>query len=261
VWNTDLQLAELVDPLSVDDHVGCTLDPVFGKLLRRRMVSMNAAASLFYKVSPLSSCGFAPTDSLYSPVPLTTTGLRGTRWQYGCDKAGLLPYDLFINGLCSAPARLLGMERILNTRESGANGLTVRKGALCDGRVLYPKCKNAVFPATDFMPQNVLRSDCPPKASLQLEHVYGYAGKDNAAPNIFFLQSGEGAKVPHALRYGSGVGASLRGCLSVAAWAGVHQWCTTPRRWGWCSVRSNGAPSSRRRSVPPPPPPRAKKKA
>jgi microtubule-associated protein-like 5 len=91
------------------------------------------------------------------------------RTQYGCDKDGLLRYDVFINGLCSAPARLLGMERILNTRDSGANGLTVGAARAkgddrnFDGRVLYPKCKNAVFPPMDFAPENVLRSDCPPK--------------------------------------------------------------------------------------------------
>ena len=30
-----------------------------------------------------------------------------------------------------------------------------------------------------------------PKAELELEHVYGYAGLENTAPNLYYLRSGE----------------------------------------------------------------------
>ncbi|KAK3283901.1 hypothetical protein CYMTET_8419, partial [Cymbomonas tetramitiformis] len=134
-------------------------DPVSGQMCRRRIISPNAAAAIFCK--------------------------------YGHSKEGLMPYDVFVKALVSAPARLLGMENILDNKEEGRNGLGTGDDPNFDGKILYPKCRKGVFPPIDFDERCVERSGCPPKATMRLEHVYGYAGLKHLANNIFFLYTGE----------------------------------------------------------------------
>ena len=46
-------------------------------------------------------------------------------------------------------------------------------------------------PPSEFDPSLVRRSACAPEAELELEHVYGYAGKENTSNNLFYLATGE----------------------------------------------------------------------
>ena len=102
-----------------------------------------------------------------------------------------MPYDVFINALLSAPSRLLGMEPIFDAAEAGKHGFDTGDDFTHDGKIIYPKCRSTVFPPSEFDPKNVVRSSKAPSATLELEHVYGYAGLENTAPNLFYLTSGE----------------------------------------------------------------------
>ena len=122
-----------------------------------------------------------------------------------------MPYDVFINALLSAPSRLLGMEPIFDAAEAGKHGFDTGDDFTHDGKIIYPKCRcvyififvwaisltscfvhrSTVFPPSEFDPKNVVRSSKAPSAELELEHVYGYAGLENTAPNLFYLTSGE----------------------------------------------------------------------
>ena len=104
---------------------------------------------------------------------------------------GYMPYDVFINALLSAPSRLLGMEPIFDAAEAGKHGFDAGDDFTHDGKIIYPKCRSTVFPPSEFDPKNVVRSSKAPSATLELEHVYGYAGLENTAPNLFYLTSGE----------------------------------------------------------------------
>lgn len=108
---------------------------------------------------------------------------------YGFDKQGLLPYVIFIRALCETPARLLGHEFIL---ENGKHGVTNEMDiSMCVGnaKIIYPKCKSGVFPPSGFDPQAARRSFFAPRAQLYLEHVFGYAGKDTHANNLFYTHN------------------------------------------------------------------------
>ena len=111
--------------------------------------------------------------------------------KYGCDREGFMPYEVFVNALLSAPSRLLGMEPIMDAKENDRHGYEDDDDFHFDGKIIYPKCRTTVFPPSEFDGENVARSRAPPEAELELEHAYGYAGVDNLAPNLFYLNTGE----------------------------------------------------------------------
>ncbi|KAG2428966.1 hypothetical protein HXX76_011210 [Chlamydomonas incerta] len=99
--------------------------------------------------------------------------------KHGFDKDGLMPYVVFINALCSTPARLLGHEVVLDKKSRGKNGLEDDLDiSLCLGnaKIKYRYCEQGVFPPGEFSAAMGRRSFHPPKAHMWLEHVYGYAG-------------------------------------------------------------------------------------
>ena len=56
-------------------------------------------------------------------------------------------------------------------------------------QVLYPKCEMGVFPPSGFDPRLADRSRVLPEAHMWLEHIYGYAGTDIQASNIFYTHN------------------------------------------------------------------------
>ncbi|MEW5318145.1 MAG: hypothetical protein WDW38_009391 [Sanguina aurantia] len=109
--------------------------------------------------------------------------------KYGFDKEGLLPYVVFVQSLCSTPARLLGHDLVLNKKAEGRNGLETEADiAFCvgDAKIEYRYCKSGVFPPSGFDPRVARRSMALPRAHMWLEHVYGYAGITNTANNLFY---------------------------------------------------------------------------
>ncbi|PNH12713.1 Lipoxygenase y domain-containing protein 1 [Tetrabaena socialis] len=104
--------------------------------------------------------------------------------RYGCDTQGLLPYDLFATKLLSSPARLLALEPEQKGPYKANRDTTFR------GKITYRYCRKPVFPPSDWDGSPALRSARKPKAGLQLEFVYGYAGVENTASNIFFTGDG-----------------------------------------------------------------------
>ena len=109
--------------------------------------------------------------------------------KHGYDRDGFMPYDVFIQSLLTSPSRLLGMEPLMDC--DSRHGYEADDDFHHDGKILYPKCRTTVFPPTEFDGRNVVRSGKAPDAELELDHVYGYAGLDNTAPNIFYLGTGE----------------------------------------------------------------------
>eukprot|EP00798_Chlamydomonas_sp_ICE-L_P017096 gene17096-23393_t len=108
---------------------------------------------------------------------------------FGFDKEGLMPYEAFSQALCAAPSRLLGEELVLDKKEESKHGLSdeadisyIEGGA----KVIYPKCEGGVFPPNGFDRRLAERSRLAPSAHMWLEHVYGYAGMDVKATNIFY---------------------------------------------------------------------------
>eukprot|EP01052_Picozoa_sp_SAG31_P054933 SAG31_NODE_14887_length_782_cov_0.916545_2_plen_135_part_01 len=62
--------------------------------------------------------------------------------------------------------------------------------------IRYRHCRSGVFAPTDwstpeYARQVVERSATKPEAYLKLEHVYGYSGLGNTAPNLFFAGTGD----------------------------------------------------------------------
>uniref|UniRef100_A0A7R9V2C3 EML-like first beta-propeller domain-containing protein n=1 Tax=Chlamydomonas euryale TaxID=1486919 RepID=A0A7R9V2C3_9CHLO len=117
--------------------------------------------------------------------------------KYGFDKDGLMPYRVFCQTLCAAPARLLGQELVIDKKEMGMHGLSDEQDvAYCMGgaKILYPKCETGVFPPSDFDHRMGDRSSMLPSAHMWLEHVYGYAGKDVTAGNLFFTHNTSDSK-------------------------------------------------------------------
>ncbi|KAG2450199.1 hypothetical protein HYH02_000301 [Chlamydomonas schloesseri] len=104
--------------------------------------------------------------------------------KYGCDSQGMLPYDMFATKLLSSPARLLALEPEQKGPYKAGRDASFR------GKIVYRYCRKPVFPPSDWDGLPALRSARKPKAGLKLEFVYGYAGVDNTATNIFFTGDG-----------------------------------------------------------------------
>ena len=124
-------------------------------------------------------------------VGVTPNSVAALFCKYGYDKDGFMPYEVFVNALLSSPSRLLGMEKLMDAKERDKHGYDDGDDFTHDGKILYPKCRNGVFPPSEFDPELVRRSKCAPEAELELEHVYGYAGLDNTSNNLFYLNTGE----------------------------------------------------------------------
>ena len=102
-----------------------------------------------------------------------------------------MPYEVFCNALFTPSARMLGMQPILDQKPRDRNGFGMGDDTKFDGKILYAKAKAGVFPPSDFDPECVERSKKVPSASLCLEHVYGYDGRNNLSQNIFFTDNPE----------------------------------------------------------------------
>eukprot|EP00210_Caulerpa_lentillifera_P000626 g605.t1 len=148
----------------------------------------------FYTKETLYSAGRAckvmvPTGEA---LTLSTAASAALFVKFGFEKNGDLPYSVFVHSLTETPARLLGHELILNNSEKGRNGLLDEQDiAMCNrvAKVMYPKCKNGIFPPSDFDSRTALRSAFLPRAQMWLEHVYGYAGSRNLANNVFYTHN------------------------------------------------------------------------
>ncbi|KXZ56858.1 hypothetical protein GPECTOR_1g774 [Gonium pectorale] len=64
------------------------------------------------------------------------------------------------------------------------------RDATFKGKITYRPCRKPVFPPSNWDGTAALRSAKKPKAGLKLEFVYGYAGVENTASNIFFTGDG-----------------------------------------------------------------------
>ncbi|GLC44364.1 hypothetical protein PLESTF_000049800 [Pleodorina starrii] len=104
--------------------------------------------------------------------------------KYGSDSQGLLPYDLFAAKLLSSPARLLALEPEQKGPYKAGKDVTFR------GKITYRYCRKPVFPPSNWDGTPALRSARKPKPGLKLEFVYGYAGVENTASNIFITGDG-----------------------------------------------------------------------
>jgi hypothetical protein len=87
--------------------------------------------------------------------------------------------------LCSA----LTQAPIKNFRKKGKHGFSEEADYDFDGKILYQRAKNSVFPPLDFDPQTAVRSTKMPSASLTLEHAYGYEGLKNYSNNLFYTDN------------------------------------------------------------------------
>lgn len=131
------------------------------------------------------------TVKSHRAVGITQAAAAAVFVKYGYDREGYMPYEVFIKALLASPSRLLGMEPIMDAKEADHHGYEEHDDFSFDGKIIYPKCRLGVFPPSEFEPEHVVRSSKAPSAELELEHVYGYAGVENTAPNLFYLRSGE----------------------------------------------------------------------
>jgi echinoderm microtubule-associated protein-like 5 len=156
VWQNVLQLWEYsTDYRSARGRRVRVLEP-----LRRRIVDRNASAAIFAR--------------------------------FGFDRNGYMPYEVFIQVLNESPARLLGHELLLNKTMRGKNGVESMVDVaylIGDAKVDYPKSTMSVFPPSGFDGRLAKRSMKLPRAHLYLEHVYGYAGFNNLANNLFYTHN------------------------------------------------------------------------
>ncbi|KAK9824333.1 hypothetical protein WJX72_009517 [[Myrmecia] bisecta] len=104
--------------------------------------------------------------------------------KYGCDTHGMLPYQVFAAQLLAPATRLLGLA------PSRKGAFKPGEDASFRGKISYRYCKKAVFPPSDWDGSLAARSAALPKAGLELEFVYGYDGKENTAPNVFYNAEG-----------------------------------------------------------------------
>eukprot|EP00736_Rhodelphis_marinus_P002340 Rmarinus@m.17215 len=122
-------------------------------------------------------------------ISLTDLEVAGLFNEYGTDKHGELPYEIFV-------------QRIFATQGGMGGFLKVKKNAFTldnksewsfRGKIKYPECKEPVFPPTDWKAKDtIMRSGEKPRGvHLGLEFVYGYGGLTNTAPNVFYTHDGD----------------------------------------------------------------------
>lgn len=105
-----------------------------------------------------------------------------------------MPTDVFIQRMVAKPARQLGQELILDVKANGKNGIDDTQHIsmlLAGAKIMYTLSKAGVYAPPDFEQDTAFRSAKPPRATMWLEHVYGYAGLSNLSSNLFYTHRGE----------------------------------------------------------------------
>lgn len=121
--------------------------------------------------------------------------------KYGQTTKGHLPCKVFAEALLVGRSKLMGMNAkvqfgAFEKSPQPKPGLDIKpKKRLPDQprpgglKIIYPECRKGVFTPSTFDVDKVDWSSRVPDASLQLEHVYGYAGLKNTATNLYYTQS------------------------------------------------------------------------
>ena len=123
--------------------------------------------------------------------------------KYGQTESGHMPCVVFADALLVGRSRFMGIRAKVQYGAFDASpqpkpGLDIkpkkklpaqpRPGGL---KIIYPECRKGVFTPSSFNVEHVQASSQVPRASLELEHVYGYAGIKNTSPNLFYNTQGK----------------------------------------------------------------------
>ena len=100
--------------------------------------------------------------------------------KYGQTRDGRLPYATFAEALLVAPARFTNM-----STEVRRGAFVAGESAAFQGKIIYHPCRKGVFTPTGWTGAPAARSAARPDATLELEHVHGYA-RDSLACNLFY---------------------------------------------------------------------------
>ena len=136
--------------------------------------------------------------------------------KYGQDQQRRMPYEVFTQALFASENRMLAWTGI---KQGPFQAAVSTKGKRQEERVhgkVQPlqagpgHSKTGIYPPSDWNPELLRRSRKPPEHQLELQHVYGYAGRtkyansasktprkdidplsSDVSPNLFFASSGE----------------------------------------------------------------------
>lgn len=112
--------------------------------------------------------------------------------KYGHDSKERMPYEVFVQRLFQGASQALAQGKHRD-RPFLANKPEEWKH-IGNGMIQYRICRRGVFAPTDW-PQThqsvCARSAQKPEAYLKLEHVFGYSGLNNTAPNLFYTSEGD----------------------------------------------------------------------
>ncbi|KAG1660169.1 hypothetical protein FOA52_005269 [Chlamydomonas sp. UWO 241] len=94
------------------------------------------------------------------------------------------------------PDRIVNPAELEN--EIDTENMEIHQGPFTDaadaaftGKVVYQPCRTVVYTPRGWDPKLAARSAALPDAELQLEFVYGYAGKANVSKNVFYNGDGQ----------------------------------------------------------------------
>ena len=121
--------------------------------------------------------------------PLIPSEAKAIFRKYGHDAKGLMPYELFARRLFENAAHVAALE--------GSRSQPFRKDQPAhwahQGMIKARPNKRGVYAPSDWKDEceeKCRASACKPDAYLKLEHVYGYSGLKNTAPNLFYTKRG-----------------------------------------------------------------------
>lgn len=142
----------------------------------------------------------APTEqevrALFAKYGQTSTSQTNVASKYddyevwrksGAAKDGLLPYEVFARSLLAGASVQLSKRGF----RMGPLRLDVPADWPKQSMVRYPQCRRAVLPPSSWDGTQVSRSARPPKASLKLSNIFGYAGRQAIGPSLMYTRRGE----------------------------------------------------------------------
>lgn len=195
VWNSPDTGLHLMIPIQKFDEMENLVDVKIKKTVKQADALALWEKSDRFPAWPNSEEAMAMESSrgypLLRPKEVLIAHAAAFFMKYAYDKDGLLPYDVFINSLFTSPARMLGMEPMMNQKARAKHGFAPGDDFTFEGKILYQRAKKGVFPPQDFDPIMVKRSNKPPSAHMKLEYAYGYDGVYNLNNNLFYTSNPE----------------------------------------------------------------------
>lgn len=199
VWESDVSDLDYSDLTPLEHQMDALRTVVKSKITHRQHQTPRTYLHALLRIGDTGVAQSQKPTGKISPQAFQTLMQRKLRFSltaaetqrlfrtFGHDENGNMPYDMFCWRLFTGKFKVMAKEGFQN----GAWMIDRPQDWRFNGMIKYPFLTKAVMPPSNWNPELTRRSACTPSLNLRLEHVFGYSGRYNVSPNLFYTNRGD----------------------------------------------------------------------